>query len=178
MSQTQKRRSAVREAPLAQAARIGVCGPVLLTMQGARQLGSVDEATLEFHRLPSNDARAPRTATDDKTFAQSLRERPSGLARSVTYIYESASASANRAQSATFLGLVRELTEPYAREMGVSIAVEGVDRAVSEPAMTSLALIFNELAPNALKYGSLGRANGSLIVSTGLAGSTFQVRWI
>lgn len=118
-----------------------------------------------------------RTAKDTKSFAQSLRDRLSGLARSVAYIYESAPTPAGQTQTRTVHNLVRDLMEPYARERGASVVIVGDDQPISEDAVTPLALIFNELSTNALKYGALKLSNGSLIVSTRLVGKTYHLKW-
>lgn len=119
-----------------------------------------------------------RSAVDAKTFAQSLRARLTGLGRSVAYIYEGKALPTSRSEDRTVHGLLRELMQPYAQESGVNIVVEGDDEHVSEEAITPLALIVNELATNALKYGALIRPNGNLYISTRRTDDSYHVRWV
>jgi two-component sensor histidine kinase len=49
---------------------------------------------------------------------------------------------------------------------------------VGEAAVTSLALVFHELATNSLKYGALSVPNGTLDITTASKGSQLQLIWI
>lgn len=119
-----------------------------------------------------------RTATDTRTFALALRSRISGLGRSLAYIYSGKDAAPSDGSALTVHGLMRELLQPYAVESGVDVVVSGDDHNVSDDAITPIALIVNELATNALKYGALVQADGSLSISTKLSGDTYELQWI
>lgn len=119
-----------------------------------------------------------RTATDTKSFAESLRVRLGGLARSVAYIYQGADLAPTPTVARTLHGLLRELMEPYSIQSKANITIVGDDLPLSDEAITPLALVFNELATNALKYGALVLPNGTLSIATRRDGETFRLRWV
>jgi two-component sensor histidine kinase len=119
-----------------------------------------------------------RTATDTKSFADNLRARLGGLARSVAYIYQGGALAPTDTKGRTVHGLIHELMQPYTTETKANITIEGDDLPVCEDAITPLALVFNELATNALKYGALKLPNGSLSITTKSENHTYSVRWI
>lgn len=61
--------------------------------------------------------------------------------------------------------LLAELLAPYRTSQKDLITISGQDWQVKPEALTSVALIFHELATNAAKYGALDHANGHIHVS-------------
>jgi len=58
----------------------------------------------------------------------------------------------------------------------IRVAVQRM--GVGEAAVTSLALVFHELATNSLKYGAQSSPNGTLDITTAAKGSQLQLCWI
>lgn len=117
-----------------------------------------------------------RSATDTTSFAQSLRSRIGGLARSIEYIYgKDRSPLQNKSHSVH--GLLHELMRPYEQTPGVDVVISGDDLGVADDAVTSLALVINELATNAVKYGALANAGGTVSIATATAGDAFIMEW-
>lgn len=102
-----------------------------------------------------------RTADDAKTFAASLRERLSGLGRALSYMAPPEFVGLPNEQR-SMLGLLEVLLAHYGGADGDEhqIFISGDDLTVSANVSTALALIFNELATNALKYGGLSGRQG------------------
>ena len=59
----------------------------------------------------------------------------------------------------------------------ISIVPPGVDAAIGPAAATSLALAIHECATNAVKYGALSTAEGSVEIACRTAGGTFELVW-
>lgn len=111
-------------------------------------------------------------------FAKTLRQRIGGLKRALAYV--GATDDAQPAlRNATLHGLLRSLLEPYGVDTaaGVGVSISGKDQALSEAAITPLALIFNELATNALKYGALASNVGVVKVTTNVEQNRCLVTW-
>lgn len=57
------------------------------------------------------------------------------------------------------------------------VRVADCEAPVAERALTSLALLFHELATNAVKYGALSNPHGILHVSISIDGDTVSILW-
>lgn len=79
--------------------------------------------------------------------------------------------------SATLSELLRGLIAPYDDHDG-RIEIGGDDLPVAYSAMTSIALIFHELATNAVKYGALRYRDGRLRIVLQREGERFRIRWL
>jgi two-component sensor histidine kinase len=118
-----------------------------------------------------------RSSPAVKPFAKTLRDRISGLARAVDYIY-SGNVTSGTDEAATMHGLLRDLLAPYGVNTSSSgISIVGDDQPIPEVVVTPLALIFNELATNALKYGALSHADGKVQVQTAREGVDYMIVW-
>lgn len=110
-------------------------------------------------------------------FALALRARMAGLSRAISYVYSGGEGS-TIGKAATFHGLLDGLLAPFGlKALGGAITISGDDLKISEAAVTAVALVFNELATNALKYGALTRPEGSIEVSTLLNGENYLIIW-
>lgn len=81
------------------------------------------------------------------------------------------------ASAATMTALLRRLLAPYDNGKD-RIAITGDDLAVDPSAITSLALIFHELATNAVKYGALNDGDGALRIELSRIEDHFRIRWL
>lgn len=73
--------------------------------------------------------------------------------------------------------LIARLLEPYRLQAGERISVQGDDIAVGKTAATALALIFHELATNAVKYGSLSLPEGQVDLTLESQGARYRILW-
>ena len=79
--------------------------------------------------------------------------------------------------SATIAGLLWRLLVPY--DNGADrITITGDDLPVDPSAMTSIALIFHELATNAIKHGALRECEGRLRIELSRIDDRFRIRWL
>lgn len=116
-----------------------------------------------------------RTEASSRPFVDSLRERLKGLGRAIAYIHPVDAedvASAPR----TLKGLIAALIAPY-EAAGARISVAGDDADVSQHAVTSVAMVLNELATNAVKYGALREGDGALSIRLARHNSTISLEW-
>lgn len=108
-------------------------------------------------------------------FVDRLRQRLQGLGRAIAYIHpmdDDDVAAAPR----TVKGLVGALVAPY--EMaGANIEVSGDDADVDQNAVTSLAMVLNELATNAVKYGAMKTGDGSLSIRLSRNDPMMTIQW-
>jgi PAS domain S-box-containing protein len=113
-----------------------------------------------------------------KSFADTLRERIAGLGRAISYIAPPEFVGLP-SERRSLLGLLDVLLRPYGATEGAqrNIQVAGDDVSVGPEATTTLALVFNELATNALKYGGLGTPDGQLNIQTVANGSQISIVW-
>lgn len=73
--------------------------------------------------------------------------------------------------------LLGALMTPYNERDAGSVAVEGDLAAYGPRAATPLALIFHELATNAVKYGALSQAGGKVTIAIARLGENLHVTW-
>lgn len=120
-----------------------------------------------------------RSAPEAKDFAASLRSRLQALGRAVAYVTPP-EIRGDSEQEHTLQGLLHVLLEPYGHTTGADarVTIEGDDLAVGSRATTAIALIVNELATNALKYGALGEAGGQVRVSVRTSDDAAEVTWL
>jgi two-component sensor histidine kinase len=80
--------------------------------------------------------------------------------------------------SATLASIVRTATEPFDKGTRFSFEIPEID--VSPAAVLPLAMILNELCTNAVKYGSLSTASGSVSISATVDASKgrFSFVWV
>ncbi|MGO4816189.1 HWE histidine kinase domain-containing protein, partial [Cupriavidus sp. 2MCAB6] len=73
--------------------------------------------------------------------------------------------------------LLSRLLDPYREGHADRVTIQGEDAAVGPSAATALALIFHELATNAVKYGALSSESGSVSVSTEVRQEQLFITW-
>lgn len=106
-----------------------------------------------------------------------MRARVLALGRAHDFVRPHSEASADPAGPATLAGLLRELFAPYQSEHRTRIAIEGDDFPIDDQATTPIALVFHELATNAVKYGALSVDQGSVAVLISKSNGTCRCRW-
>lgn len=119
-----------------------------------------------------------------RPFAATLRARLDALARAHDYVRPHSPDSRPEPLHETFQGLLRLLLAPYEgnRETGANDAsrrfeIDGDDAPIGTRAATTVALIFHELATNAVKYGALSYPSGLVRVRGHKDGERYIVTW-
>lgn len=107
-------------------------------------------------------------------YVAALRGRLGGLSRAVSFIHPM-DAGDGQAAPAALRGLLEAILAPYQRRAAIRIV--GPDVAIGTSALTSVALVLNELTTNAVKYGALSEDSGRLTVTSGLLKDHVVIRW-
>jgi two-component sensor histidine kinase len=112
-----------------------------------------------------------------KPFADTLRNRLNALGRAMAYVAPPEGAPAN--DESTLHGLLDVLLCPYGLVDGPEQAIflTGDDVVVMAGAVTPIALVINELATNAMKYGALGADGGRVDVEIAIDSDTVRLQW-
>ena len=120
-----------------------------------------------------------RSASSAQQLAAAVRERLGALARAHDLTLSSASQSGSAGDRPTTLArLLEAILTPYIDpNRPERIMIEGPDIAVGGRAVTSVALLANELATNAAKYGALSVPEGRVDVTWTYEGEIVSVVW-
>lgn len=105
------------------------------------------------------------TARANEAFGGAARDllgRISALGRAHEFVRPHSEKSRPQAEDVTLSTLLATIFESYPAFSEGRIRIEGPDIAVESKAATPVALIFHELATNAMKYGALANSEGSI----------------
>lgn len=127
-----------------------------------------------FATLDGIIALSARSHPGAEAYVATLRDRLGGLSRAVSFIHPTGVAD-ERAAPGSLHGLLDAILAPY--QKGTVIEVEGTDIAIGTSALTSLALVLNELTTNAVKYGPLADDDGRLTIVSSVADGRAVIRW-
>lgn len=166
-------------------------GHVLSTTGGARTLvGITRDITLErrsqdaqklmtreinhrvknlFAVIASLVSLEARSAADVSALAKTLRDRIFTLARA-----HDVSRRQEGVTSVELGALLREVMAPYA----VQVDLQGSDVRVRADTVTSIGLVFHELATNSVKYGALGADEGRVSITWATTGQGGRITWV
>jgi PAS domain S-box-containing protein len=115
-----------------------------------------------------------RSQPELKRLTDAVRARMAALGRAHDYVRPHGQGDA----AVTLRGLLADLFAPYEDEGGERIKVHGDDVPISAAATTPLALVFHELATNAVKYGALANEVGVVVVTIRRDGEhTLAIDW-
>ena len=112
--------------------------------------------------------------------AEAVRARLDALARAHNLTLPQEGQSPQAPRGATIHSLIRSIVQPYEETGDRSrsrVFVSGPDRVVAEQALTPLALLFQEFATNAAKYGALSTPVGRVIVECTIDRDRFELHW-
>ncbi len=110
-------------------------------------------------------------------FARTVQVRIDALAAAHRYVSPQDFARASSVGSETVKGLLRLLTAPYKGERETTLVIEGENAPIGLKAAGALALIVQELATNAVKYGAFSEAAGTITLSCGTADGRYALLW-
>lgn len=101
-----------------------------------------------------------RETPEFRTVALTLRDRIAALGRAHDYARPHSDESRPFVGETTLHALLREILKPYPALKEGRISIGGQDVSIDDKAATPLAMIFHELATNAMKYGGLSVPHG------------------
>ena len=112
-----------------------------------------------------------------KVFAMQFRERVASLGRAHEFVRPHSEASRPTIGKSTVKGLLEALFVPYPAVAEGRLVITGDDAEVDDRGATAIALLFHELATNAIKYGSLSTEAGRVDISIAREDAALVVRW-
>ena len=116
-----------------------------------------------------------RGETDAKVFADKLLQRVQALGKA----HAASIAPGGRVgASARILDLAEMVMEPYRSDKRDMIDLAGDDIELPRQLVTPVGLTLHELATNAVKYGSLGRPEGTVCVDWTHADGELTIHWV
>lgn len=120
------------------------------------------------------------TARSNAAFGEAAKDllgRISALGRAHEFVRPHSEKSRPVAEDITLSKLLTMILESYPAFSEGRIEISGPDIAVDSKAATPVALVFHELATNAMKYGALSVPEGHVMIRTALETDIVQFRW-
>ncbi|WP_164730372.1 sensor histidine kinase [Pelagibacterium montanilacus] len=118
-----------------------------------------------------------RTMPEAAPFAGLLRARIEALSRAYEFVRPATVPSGGVEGSHTIAGLFETLFAAYREDEADQIEVRGGNTSVGPNAATTLALVFHELATNAIKYGALSNPGGRITVDCVSGTDDVRIVW-
>lgn len=119
-----------------------------------------------------------RAATSADGLATDLRARLQALARAHDLTLPDLNHSGTPSAGTSVINLLKAILAPHEHDHASRISIAGQDAKISGNVLTSLALLFHELATNAAKYGALSTANGRLSIDVSTIDEHLQLEWM
>lgn len=120
------------------------------------------------------------TARANQAFGDTARDllgRISALGRAHEFVRPHSEKSRPEVGNVTLSSLLATIFESYPAYSEGRIALGGPDIAVASKAATPVALVFHELATNAMKYGALSVPEGRITLDLAVDGDTVTFHW-
>lgn len=111
------------------------------------------------------------------SFADQLRQRVAALGRAHEFARPHSEESRPTVGESTLHGMLREIMRPYPALDEGRIVIHGDDVGIDDRGATPLAMVFHELATNAVKYGALSTNDGLISIGTRLIDDDIMVDW-
>jgi two-component sensor histidine kinase len=114
-----------------------------------------------------------RSARDKDDFARSLSGRLHALAEAHHLVL----AGETTASALEFEHIIRSVIEAHQSENGLRFGLMGSALSIKPESISGLALVINELATNAIKYGALAADEGTVAITWSAEDDHLSVRW-
>jgi two-component sensor histidine kinase len=121
-----------------------------------------------------------KSADSKEDMAKSLIGRFHALAGAHSLVRRSFSAQGTPAKVSSLVELITTIVEPHERVLAghkSRFTIAGPAAACGEHALNGMALIFHELATNAVKYGALANETGHIGISWTVTDSVIAFDW-
>lgn len=112
-----------------------------------------------------------------QAFARGVQARIDAFAVAHEYVRPHSALSNPPQAPATVHGLLGMLSAPYNVDDAAVVAISGDDVPIGSRAATGLALIFHELATNAVKYGALSQSGGRVAIICARSEESYEILW-
>ena len=112
-----------------------------------------------------------RTASSIPEFKEKVLDRLQALARAQDLL------QVEKVQTSSLLELIEEILKPFHLEGRLAWPISGPSVFVPAEMTTALALLLNELATNAVKYGALSVSEGRLKIGWTVEGAWTVIEW-
>ena len=116
-----------------------------------------------------------RGETDAAVFADKLQKRIQALSKAHT---ASIAPGGRVGVTTRMIDLTKTVMEPYRNENRDAISLAGDNIELPKQFVTPVGLTLHELATNAVKYGSLGRPEGTVTIEWSHADGQLLINWI
>ena len=113
----------------------------------------------------------------NEEFGNSLAGRISALGRAHDFARPHSDQSRPYAHFTGLHGMLVELLIPYRTQNDGGISITGEDVRIDERSATPIALVVHELATNAVKYGALSAADGTVTIITSIDADNVIISW-
>lgn len=118
-----------------------------------------------------------RTAPEAEPFANALRARIDALAHAHEFVRPGENPTLPDSAHQTVSGLFRALLAAYREADRDHIEIVGGDTTIGARSATTLALVFHELATNAIKYGALSSGAGRIRIHCSVQDDVLSIEW-
>jgi PAS domain S-box-containing protein len=113
----------------------------------------------------------------NEEFGNRLAGRISALGRAHDFARPHSERSRPYSDFTGLHGMLTELLSPYRGPTGERVIIGGEDIRIDERSATPIALVFHELATNAVKYGALSDYEGKVEIVTSSDNDNVFIRW-
>lgn len=117
-----------------------------------------------------------QSATSAAELRDRLVMRLSALAKAHDLLLPVKSSTGIWSREADFTAVVEKVLEPYV-DGNKRVTIQGPSLSIAAHAVTDMALLLQELATNAMKYGAFTVASGTVAVAWTLAEETLHLQW-
>jgi PAS domain S-box-containing protein len=110
-------------------------------------------------------------------YAQTLRERITALGNAHEFVRPHSERSRPQGISPTLQGMMSQIFAAYPAYSQGRLTISGDDLPIDDQAATPMALVFHELATNAVKYGALSNEDGMVAIAIDANDTGTVITW-